>query len=107
MAELNTWELEVVNEILSSKAPLISLVKNVDFFAHLFYNRNKYIGIVDLIKANKWEELKSNDDMCETEFREYLMLVRFTNQDDQSCVATIYDSDELWQDPKVIDIFIL
>ncbi len=107
MAELDTWKLEVINEILSSKDPLIRLVKNVDFFAHLFYNRNKYKGIVDLIKANKWEELKFNDDKCETKFREDLILVRFTNQDDQSCVATIYDSDELWQDPKVIDIFIL
>jgi len=106
MAELNTWEQKVINEILSSKDPLITSVKNVDLFAHLFFNRNKYKRIVDLINAKNWEEIKSNDDKCETDFQEDLTLVKFTNQDDQSCLATIYDSDELWQDPKVIDIFV-
>jgi len=51
--------------------------------------------------------LKENKDECETDFKEDLILIRFTNQANQNCLATVYDSNELWQDPKIIGIFIL
>jgi hypothetical protein len=106
MEELNFWQQEVINRILSSKVPLITSVNNVDFFAYLSFNRTKYDEIANQIKTQNWEQLISNDDKFETDFREDLTLVKFTNQNAQNCVATIYDSDELWQDPEVIDIFV-
>lgn len=105
MEELNSWQQQVINKILLTKEPLITSVNDVDFFAYLAFNRTAYDNVVELIKGQKWERLKANDDRCENNFKEDLALVRFTNQNKQSCLATIYDSDELWQDPEVIDIF--
>jgi hypothetical protein len=40
-------------------------------------------------------------------FNEYLELYSFSDLADYEYLAAIYDSDELWQDPQVIDVFVL
>lgn len=105
MQELNTWQQQVINKILLNKEPLITLVNNVDFWAYLAFNRKTYDNVVELIKSKNWDGLKANIDKCESDFKEDLILVRITNHDGKKCLATIYDSEELWQDPEVIDIF--
>ena len=46
-----------------------------------------------------------NKDQNSAGFREYLYILKFFDQNKLFHVATIYDSDELWQDPEIIDIF--
>ncbi len=107
MAELNLWDQNIISEILSYKKFPVTLVKDFEIFLLLSFNRHTYSAIVNLIKESDWESLKSNKDENETSFIEDLALVKFTNQNNQNCLATIYDSDELWQDPQIIDVFIL
>lgn len=107
MEEFNSWQNKVLKEILSCKDPTITTLNDINFFAYLFFNRNKYNEIIGQIKAQDWGQLQVNDDKCETDFQEDLTLVKFINQNSQLCVATIYDNEELWQDPQVIDIIIL
>jgi len=107
MPELNIWEQQIINKILSYKDFPITLVKDFEVFLMLSFNRNTYPAIVNSIKIKDWQTLKGNKDECETDFKEDLTLIRFLNQDNQNCLATIYDSNELWQDPEVIDIFVL
>ena len=91
---------------LTEEFPIV-LVKDVNFFVSLSYNGSTYSAIANFIKSQEWDKLKSNIEECQTDFREYLYVVRFTNQDNQNCVATICDSDEMWQNPQIIEVFIL
>lgn len=38
-------------------------------------------------------------------FREYLDILTFSSVDGIKYVVTVYDTDELWQNPAIIDIF--
>jgi len=40
-------------------------------------------------------------------FQEYLEVMQFKDQSGENFIVTVYDSIELWQNPKVIDIFAL
>ena len=55
MGKLNIWEEHVINEILSCTEFNITLVKDVDFFLCLSYNRNKYSAIANSIKNKDWK----------------------------------------------------
>jgi hypothetical protein len=44
-------------------------------------------------------EIKTKDELSE-----YLDIIKFSDQTNKSYIATIYDSNELWQYPKLIDI---
>ena len=107
MAELNIWEQKVISELLSFKNPDITLVKEIDFFNFLFFNHNQYEEIITLIKAKNWESLKNFKNENLSAFQEDLVLLKFTNQNNEVCIATIYDSNELWQDPEIMDVFVL
>ena len=60
-----------------------------------------------LIRKQDWSQINEVNDLPSGEFREYLDIIRFKDQNDKQYVATIYDSDELFQDPQIIDIFLL
>ena len=36
---------------------------------------------------------------------EHLDIMSFTDQNEKSYLVTVYDSNELWQDPEVMDIY--
>ena len=46
-----------------------------------------------------------NADRKDGELREYLDISTFEDGAGNKYIATIYDSDELWQDPEVLDIW--
>ena len=68
--------------------------------------KNEYLEIERLIKDGNIEAIKSLTDN-KSEVREFLDVMIFKDQNKKSYIVTVYDSDELWQDPQVIEIFVI
>jgi hypothetical protein len=81
-------------------------VHSFEIIKSLSLDREKYsAAIVPLITARNWEAIEEIKDENQSDFNEYLDIIKFYDQNQLLYVVTIYDSDELWQDPEVIDIF--
>ena len=105
ISEINPWIQKVINEILWHIDFIITEVNNLEVINDLLYERKEYGNIIDLTRKQDWEGLNNIKNKKHTGFREYLQVVRFFDQSKKPYVVTIYDSDELWQDPEIIDIF--
>ena len=105
MDGLNSYEKLVIETILSCKDFDIKEVNNIVTIKSLIFIQDQYNLITDLIKKQDWENIKTLENNS-NEFNEYLEIIKFTDQNKKTHIATIYDSDELWQDPQVIDIFL-
>jgi hypothetical protein len=82
----------------------IKAISNVEDIATISLVRSDYEKIVELIRNREFEEIRayqSNGGRT----TEYLTITKFTDQNERNFVVTSFDSDELWQDPQVVDIF--
>ena len=105
MTEVNIWDQKLIKEILLHVDFKITEVNEPEVIQSALFKKEKYPFIISLIKNKDWEGLKMNEDQNSAGFREYLYILKFFDQNKLFHVATIYDSDELWQDPEIIDIF--
>lgn len=103
----NKWNDLVIKAILLNKDFDVKEVNNLESIQSLFFDSEKYPTIIDLIKNKKIESLKEFEIENKSGFREYLDIIKFSDQSHKTYVATIYDNDELWQDPQIIDIISL
>ncbi len=62
--------------------------------------------IEQIIKANNIAALIDGS-VKEAKASDYLSVRSFNNDQGDDFIATVYDSDELWQDPTVVEIFII
>lgn len=69
------------------------------------FEQGRYKEIARLIKDGKIDQVVDQYDIPKGNFPEYLEIMKFTDQDRKVFVVTVYDSNELMQDPQVIDIF--
>jgi hypothetical protein len=106
MNEVNPYYKLVIQNIVSTKTFDISEVNNLESIRSLTFEQDDYKLIVGLIKEQNWEQISAIE-KAPNGFREYLDIIRFSDQNGKIQIATIYDSDELWQDPQIIDIFLL
>lgn len=72
----------------------------------IIFNMEDYPAIALLLKENKIAEINTFEVNTSQKFREYLDIVRFTDESGKKYLATVYDSDAMEQDPEVLDIFI-
>ncbi|MCY7293039.1 MAG: hypothetical protein LH615_12740 [Ferruginibacter sp.] len=98
------YDQRVIKSIISHKESNISEVKDLQSIIAMAFDPKNYSTITSLIKENNWEKIKAFDHN-QGGFREYLDILKFTDQNMTSHIVTVYDSDELWQDPEVVDIF--
>ena len=103
----NNYDTEVINAILSDKKTNITEVHNLSSIKSMLFDRAQYSNIIELVKSCNWIQISSLVEVSAQGFREYLDIVTFADQNQRSVVATIYDSDALWQDPQIIEIFFL
>ncbi len=94
----------VIACILANKEFDINEVHNLEDIADMIFDRELYPSICSLIKEKNWDAVKSIEIPAHG-FREYLSIYTFIDQNQNQYAATTYDSDELWQDPELIDIF--
>jgi hypothetical protein len=107
MTKKNIYNDYVVSGILVNNQFEIVQVKELQSLKTIILDRNKYQEIEQLIINHDWGSIANLDSPDATGFREYLDVVKFRDQNDRTFVATIYDSDELFQDPQVINIFLV
>lgn len=69
----------------------------------IFLDKGQYPHIVSLIQANDLSEIRKLP--MGTNTHEYLEIMQFEDQNQHLFFVTVYDSDALYQDPQVIDIF--
>ena len=106
LSKIDTWDKKIIVKLLSYQKQSITKVNDYRKFIHLFFDKQTYLAVVSLIEKEDWENIKSIKQE-KLAFKEDLILVMFTDQDGKNCLATIYDNDELWQDPEIIDVFTL
>ena len=102
----NKWDELIIKAILSNNEFGILEIRNLKPIKSIIFDQSKYSEITSLIDKKDWKGINSIEDENKSGFREYLDIVKFSNQDDQTYIATVYDSDELWQDPEIKDIFL-
>jgi hypothetical protein len=104
MKTLPAYHLAVTELILQQKELNIYEPGNIERIKTLFFDETKYYRVVSLITEKKWDELQFLS-IHTIKRKEYLDIVRFTDQNNHVFAATIYDSYSNWVGLKLIDIF--
>ena len=101
-----TWEEYVVRSILNTNEVGIVAVAGLKVLKSIYWDEDKYQRVVSFIRAGNLAALMEVPlgDRHPT-FNEDVDVVKFQSQTGDTFIATVYDSDELWQDPQVIEIF--
>lgn len=94
----------VIKSVLLNNQFGIKEVKKIEDIHSMIFERQEYQKIVTLIKSNKLESLKKLPEKY-IKTSEYLSVMKLLDQNNEEYIVTVYDSDQLWQDPQVIDIF--
>ena len=98
----NSYDQLIVKAITNFKKGIE--VTGLQYVKSLYYSETEYQKIIKQIKEKRFEELVETH-IYKGGLREYLEILTFCDQSGAQFIATIYDSDELWQDPEVIDVF--
>ena len=104
MNDLSIYDKIVCRAILSDKEANVTTITNLQNIYSALLDPENYAAILRLLKEKKYNELPHDILPVNGVFREYIHAYSFLNQDERKFIATIYDNDELWQDPQVIDI---
>ena len=94
----------VRNAIINDGETNISVVIHLRNLYSSFLDAKSYPELLSLIKQGKIDQLPKTVLPKPDSIREYLKVYSFMDSRGRKYIATIYDSDELWQDPQIIDI---
>lgn len=92
-AILNTKELRDISTVVGLECLYSSL-----------FTQDHYKQVFECIKSDNIDGLSKLESPTKSKFNEYLEVYGFFDQKDKYYLATIYDSDELSQDPQVIEL---
>ena len=106
MSEISIYDSYVIKSILSVNEFGITAVRNLESLKCIYFSRDVYLIMKELILNGNIQAIKNfleNND--EKSFGEYLDILKFSDQCEHTYIATVYDSNEMWQDPQIIEIF--
>ena len=103
-SEPNIFDSYIVKSILAKNDFNITGVNELESVKSVVFDFKEYAEAEKLIMAGRIELIQECP--INKDFREYLEIMRFTDQNDNQYIVTVYDSDELWQDPEVIKVFL-
>jgi hypothetical protein len=98
------WNSYVVRSILANNEFDISQINDIEEITSGYFIRSRYPEVVMLIRNGDVNAIRSLVEN-KAEDGEYLYVLSFRDQKNNNYIVTVYDSDELWQNPKVIEIF--
>jgi hypothetical protein len=99
-----TFNEYVIETILARNDFDIKAVRALEDIRTMMFVSQDYDRIVALIKNGNLEPIKAiPESLIRTS--EYLSVMKFVDQRNRNYIVTVYDSDDLSQDPQVIDIF--
>lgn len=81
-------------------------IKNLQIVKETIYTSDIYKRVIEIINDNRLDELQQFPE-CKTLLGEELTIVRFYTGENSLHLALIYDSVELWQDPEVLEMFLI
>lgn len=104
--QYDIYDAQVAIAIINVSSNRISQVLDLIGINDLIHTLDTYNTIEELIKSGDIEKIKtlSSENNFQA-FRQYLHVYTFRDQNNNSFVATIYDSDALEQDPQVIKLY--
>lgn len=105
MTEKSEHDIFIAKLILSDIEYNIKEVHDLESIRFLSFNEEQYKKVRSLIKKQNWDQINEVKDLPPGDFGEHLDIKRFKDQNGKQYVTTIYDSDDLFQDPQIIDIF--
>jgi len=104
--EPRSFDDMIVSAIVEGNKYGIDKVMHLTGVKDILYSDDAYCALTDLIKAGRLEDVKNfAEEEISPMFREYTYVYSFLDQNGRAYIATIYDSDELWQDPELYEIF--
>jgi len=104
--EPRSFDDMIISAIVEGNKYGIDKVMHLNGIKDILYSDNAYRALTDLIKAGRLENVKNlAEEEIPPTFREYTYVYSFLDQNGKAYIATIYDSDELWQDPELHEIF--
>ena len=102
--ETNKWNIAVTSQVVKKNNFGITKIQDFISLKNLYFDNASYTDILNLLKANNLLAIKNIEEPLKKGFREYLHIITFIDQQQRKFALTVYDSDELWQDPEIIDI---
>lgn len=90
--------------ILTNNVYGVTEVRDLKSIRSLLFDKENYPDVMRAIENKDWDSLQSFDGEKKNGFGEYLHIVTFSDQEGRAFAATVYDNDELWQDPELVDI---
>ncbi|TAG99926.1 MAG: hypothetical protein EAZ16_14565 [Sphingobacteriales bacterium] len=102
--ESSKYDAFIVKNILANNEFAIQVISDLEIIHTRSFVQPEYAEIEKLIKEKNIESIKKFR-KDEVRRNEYLDIMTFSDQDKNKYIVTIYDSDELWQDPQVIEIY--
>lgn len=98
-----SYEQYVIEAVLAKNRFNIKEVKKIEILKCISYDKQLFDQAVELINLGDVQSIK-NLEYGEKTFED-ITIVWLADQDDREYLATVYDSDELWQDPVIMDIY--
>jgi hypothetical protein len=94
---------KVKSEILAHDNSFgIEQIVNLHSLKFGYFDQSDYKNLSCLIKAGQIRQIQHWPLI--TSGREYLDVLAFKDQSNKTYLVSIYDSDDLWQDPQVIEL---
>ena len=104
---LNSYELKIEHIIKANSQMKVDAIFKLQSLRYTNYNADQYQSIAALMASNKWYLIKENLEKKTNSFGQYLNIVSFIDETDRRYIASFYESDDLWQDPELVDLFLL
>ena len=92
-------------QIIKAYNPSIAEVNKIEVIAILNYEKDKYAEVLSLVRENDIKAVLEKFSSKQKSFED-LTIITFQDQENIERMAIIYDSDDLWQDPTVMDMVI-
>ncbi len=103
----NNWAQLFIEQIININTFCIEGISTITTISTIPFSKEIYPQLLGLINIQNWNEVKKLEIKKKDVFNEYLDIVTFKDNQNRLFAATVYDSDELWQNPKVLDIILL
>jgi hypothetical protein len=100
-SNINTY---IAKSIMANNSFGITEVNDLESINSFYFIAEHYRGIEGLIKENNINAIKIMPSNHSDTFQYYYVMT-FEDQKKKHYAVTVYDSNELWQDPQVIEIF--
>jgi hypothetical protein len=100
----NSYDIKI-SELIKNFSPDIKDVHSLRIIGIYDYDASFKDDLLSLIRKNKLNIAKEKYKNKEKKAFEDLTVLAFKDQNNKDWTVIIYDSDDLWQDPVVMEVF--